>query len=217
MESIISVDGKKFLIEKSIICPYCKTLVTPNELFSQYYRKNNYLSITWECHNCYKTFISTAENIDMNSSEIVNLIHYPMIPTARIFEDKIINLSPKFSKIYNQAKYAEEYNLDEIAGMGYRKSLEFLIKDFCILQFPNDKDKIERMLLSPVITEYITDNDILKFAKASTWLGNDESHYTRKFTSKDINDLKKFIDATIYCISLKLLSETADEVLQGSK
>lgn len=57
----------------------------------------------------------------------------------------------------------------------------------------------------------------MKFAKASTWLGNDESHYTRKFTSKDINDLKKFIDATIYCISLKLLSETADEVLQGSK
>jgi len=209
MESIISVDGKKFLIDKSILCPYCKTLITPNELFSQYYRKNQYLSITWECHNCYKNFISTAENIEPSSDEIINLTHYPIVPTDKVFEDKIINLSSKFAKIYNQAKYAEEYNLDEIAGMGYRKALEFLIKDYCSYITPNDKEQIQKMLLSQVVSKYILDNDILIFAKASVWLGNDETHYIKQFTDKDINDLKNFIDATVHYISLKLLANDA--------
>lgn len=40
------------------------------------------------------------------------------------FEESIC-LSPQFVKIYNQAFQAESQQLDEIAGLGYRKALEF--------------------------------------------------------------------------------------------
>jgi hypothetical protein len=39
-------------------------------------------------------------------------------------------------------------------------------------------------------------------------LGNDELHYVRKWENKDINDLKKLIDATLHYISLEKLKES---------
>jgi hypothetical protein len=47
-----------------------------------------------------------------------------------IFPDVIEKLSPKISNIYNEAKEAEGRNLRDICGAGYRKALEFLIKDY---------------------------------------------------------------------------------------
>lgn len=46
------------------------------------------------------------------------------------FDREIEELSPNFVKIYTQTKIAEEMGLDLICGPGYRKALEFLIKDF---------------------------------------------------------------------------------------
>ena len=218
MISLIKVNGKSFNIEKSIACPHCKNVITPNELFSDFSKNDKHLVFLWECPNCYKNFMSIGSLENLKSlTDAIELIHYPTIPTERIFDDKIKNISNKFVNIYNQAKAAEEYKLDEIAGIGYRKSLEFLIKDYCISIYPNDKDKILDITLSQTITKYIDDNEILKFAKVSTWLGNDETHYIRKFTDKDINDLKIFIDATIHYISLKLLSEEADSILSSKQ
>ena len=48
------------------------------------------------------------------------------------FPEVITRVSPRFQKIYNQANIAEENGLDEIAGVGYGKSLEFLIKDYLL-------------------------------------------------------------------------------------
>lgn len=86
--------------------------------------------------------------------------------------------------------------------MGYRKSLEFLIKDYCSYKFPSDIAKIQSMLLGQCINEYIDDDQIKKLSKVSVWIGNDETHYIRKFEDKDINNLKRFIDTTVYFYSL---------------
>jgi hypothetical protein len=36
------------------------------------------------------------------------------------------------------------------------------------------------------------------------WLVKDETHYVRKWESKDLRDLKNLIDLTVYFISLSL-------------
>jgi hypothetical protein len=51
----------------------------------------------------------------------------PFSISEREFSKIIEDISEKFSKIYNQAQNAEISNLDEIAGPGYGKALEFLI------------------------------------------------------------------------------------------
>lgn len=119
----------------------------------------------------------------------------------KLFQENIAAVSPTFCKIFNQAHLAEENGLQHICGPGYRKALEFLIKDFLILhKFKGDapkKEKIEKTFLGPVIQEFIDDERIKQCAKRAVWLGNDETHYTRKWEDKDLKDLKSLILLTV--------------------
>lgn len=137
------------------------------------------------------------------------------------FNEKIAVISPKFIEIYTQSQIAENNNLLEIAGMGYRKALEFLIKDYLIkIKFKDDADSIEKVkkeMLSPSIKR-LDENSIIDIAKYASWLGNDETHYTRKHEEKSVDDLKELIEACAYFISMKMVSINAsDYVEQNSK
>lgn len=84
------------------------------------------------------------------------------------FDENITNLSPQFDKIYNQALAAELSGLDEIAGLGYRKALEFLVKDFAISEHPDDAEEIKKLMLSPCIKKYVDDARIKTLVERGT-------------------------------------------------
>ena len=63
-----------------------------------------------------------------------------------------------FSIIYNQALTAEKYKLDEIAGVGYGKALEFLIKDYVKSNHSGKEAVIEKQSLGDVINNYLRDD-----------------------------------------------------------
>ncbi|EOS8006309.1 DUF4145 domain-containing protein, partial [Enterococcus hirae] len=131
--------------------------------------------------------------------------------------ENIEKVSPTFVSIYTQATKAASEKLDQIAGVGYRKSLEFLIKDYAILNNPEDKEKIEKMPLGTVIEKYLTDFPKLqKLAKAATWLGNDETHYVRKHTNKDIRDMIAFIKSASQFIAADYDADIADQFIHGN-
>jgi len=69
------------------------------------------------------------------------------------------------------------------------------------------KDAIEKMLLGPCIATYIKSEQIKAIAKRAAWLGNDETHYVRKWADKDVNDLKKLISLTLHWIEAEKLSQ----------
>jgi len=48
--------------------------------------------------------------------------------------------SQQFVKFYNQTSKSEDFLLDKIVGLFYRKALKFLIKDFAIYNNP-EKEK----------------------------------------------------------------------------
>ncbi|MEN8447507.1 MAG: DUF4145 domain-containing protein [Cyanobacteria bacterium J06555_13] len=121
----------------------------------------------------------------------------------------ISEISPQFVAIYNQAFQAEQLGLNELNGIGYRKALEFLVKDFCSQENPKEVDKIKAMPLGQCIDKYIDDSNIKKLAKRATWLGNDEAHYVRKLTDKDVNALSKMIQLVCHWISMDYLTKEA--------
>ncbi len=107
---------------------------------------------------------------------------------------------------------AESEGLDQIAGVGYRKSLEFLVKDYAIRYFPNETDKIKKMLLGPVIKEYLAEfKKLQNLATAASWIGNDETHYVRRHDNQDIQSMKRFIRAAAQYIAAEFDAEDADE------
>ena len=89
--------------------------------------------------------------------------------------------------------------LNQICGVGYRKALEFIIKDYLLMNISDEskRDSIRKKFLGNCIKEDVSSTNIKEVAKRAVWLGNDETHYTRIWIEKDVSDLKHLIDLTI--------------------
>ena len=54
----------------------------------------------------------------------------PVKPNTTHFPESIVKISPTFNQVYAEAEEATQLGLAQIAGPGYRKAFEFLIKDY---------------------------------------------------------------------------------------
>ncbi len=138
------------------------------------------------------------------------------------FPKTVALVSSTFCEIYKQSLRAEENGLLQVAGPGFRKALEFLVKDYLLLKsIAEDKKQaaIIKSLLGPCIEKYVDDSRIRSVAKRAAWLGNDETHYYRKWDDRDLQDLKKLILMTVNWIDLVSTSEEYIEEMPegGSK
>lgn len=185
-------------------CPHCGETMTPYVYhgFSEfeYLDDNREIGVLAQCtfSDCNNFFalgyVYRRVTIDGYARGKFILKKYSYSPPLSVsLPENIEFVSEKFVEIYKQSVEAESNGLDQIAGVGYRKATEFLIKDYAIRINPNDKDSIEKMFLGNVIKKYLSDFPKLQsLATASTWIGNDETHYIRRHEDKDINDMKRF-------------------------
>lgn len=133
----------------------------------------------------------------------------PVEPVAPALEPSIHEISPSFCNIYAEAIKAEQFKLMQICGVGYRKAIEFLIKDFAIRSQPTERAVIEKTPLGQCIEKYVVDSKIKEVAKRATWLGNDETHYQRRWIHKNLNDLKIMIKLVLHWIDAEYLTAEA--------
>lgn len=194
-------------------CPHCGKAIFPNHLYSLRVNgvdNNNIVSI-YLCASCCN-FIFTS-NVTYGRDVCKCIEIYPPIIENTLMSQSISNLSPAFCKIYNQAATAEKNGLDEISGIGYRKALEFLIKDFSIHRYPDDKENIEKLPLSTCINKYCENSKLKTLATACVWLGNDETHYIRKHEEYSVSELKAFLHAAITFIESELSLDEASKLI----
>jgi hypothetical protein len=204
-------------------CPICSKSVSPEFIYSALHPSNGNMEVVYRCTDkeCSSFFVGYFER----DAQIVgrNMFGYKLIRSApksfesREFSEEIMEVSSEFVEIYNQATEAENINLNKIAGVGYRKALEFLIKDYCTLdKTETEIEKIMNKQLSKVIEEDLQDPKITKFAKKAVWLGNDETHYVRKWQDKDISDLKVLIEIVVNLIDMNLKAKKLEESMNVS-
>lgn len=156
------------------------------------------------CKHLYTIFFKLFPNNEYDPILFGNLYFETKIPQINVsISETIKKISPNFVKIYTQALQAEKLQLNELVGMGLRKALEFLIKDYAIFNYPEKELEIKRRPLSQVIEKYVDFSDLKTLAKGAAWIGNDETHYVKEWPHKDLNDLKKYIEASISYIELK--------------
>ncbi len=206
-----------FEAEMPNVCPCCGHAIDCHIVSSYYFVVNEssaIVSITFFCQKCEKFFYGDGVSLNFalhtESTHICRL--FPISENISSFSDEIQKLSPEFVSIYNQAQIAESHGLDKICGMAYRKSIEFLIKDFAIHNNPDKKSQIEAMPLASCIGQFIPEASISTLAQKAAWIGNDETHYVRKHQSRDTADLKKFITAAVYFINMTLVVEDAASI-----
>lgn len=132
----------------------------------------------------------------------------PIASQRNDFSPEIAALSPRFVEVYNQAMAAESQRLSELVGMGLRKALEFLVKDYLISRAPLDEEKaaIRTQLLGPCIEQRVGNESLKACAQRAVWLGNDETHYERRWEDRDIDDLKRLVRLTVAWVETELLT-----------
>lgn len=191
----------------AVDCPFCNRLIAPL-VVNIFYISELSLDIVYKCTNQKCSRLYVAHFVDCGSYYKCKRV-FPNFPQKRKFDPLINEFSPTFESIYNEAFVAEQSSLFHICGMGYRKALEFLIKDYVLYTIPESEEVIKnpKTTLNQVIKNYINDIRISQTAERAVWLGNDETHYVRKWDDKDINDLKILIDLLLHWISMELLTK----------
>ena len=200
------------------ICPHCHKHQVPKYISGLRYT----IALHGNMTKVVEAFFQCT-NSDCNKGFIAYYWEGCLINTSiGTFEEKefseiIKTISPQFSIIYNQAYFAEQNKLHQITGVGYRKALEFLIKDYAIKNNPSEEESIKKELLMQVINRYIDDPNIKNVAKRAVWLGNDETHYIRVWEDKDLSFLTKLIDLTIHWIEAEELTKTMIEEMPDNR
>ena len=196
-------------------CPWCKTGFNGLAVSASCESYPDALvGVIHLCPVCSKMFFATYRRTNFIDSKNMRSEMYffqdvlPSNPFQSIeFSKRIQEVSPQFSIIYNQAAQAENERLLEICGLGYRKSIEFLVKDYAARNNPNDIATIQAMPLSQCISKYISSKNVQTVASRVVWLGNDHAHYIVKHTDKDLDDLKALVSLTVKWIDMELETE----------
>jgi hypothetical protein len=189
-----------------IECPICHAKIRPIQTPAVHHGSNR-VQVCFRCpdEGCDSIFIALYEAIpfvDLGYPEYALTSCVPTKPKQREHSTEIQEVSPSYVQIWNEAAAAEFHALKEIAGVGYRKALEFLIKDY-LIRTGVPRPDVESKLLGKCINDHVQQSNIKRCAQRAAWLGNDETHYSRKWEELGLKELKDLIQMTVAWIELE--------------
>jgi hypothetical protein len=191
--------------QKPSICPHCGISCDAYHIqqFEYSYSKNNtiFVFLVLQCTSCRKLF-TTTYHIKDNHSELLGIT--PKCISS--FHDSTIEeISPRFIEMYNQSLHAKDNNNLNLAAIGYRAALEILVKDYAIKELQKSPEEVIKKSLFSAISEYLSAENLIKTADVIRILGNDHTHYERKYPELDFNLLQAYMEIFINLVKTQLL------------
>ena len=195
-----------FTLSKPRFCPICRTPQEGTRLDSKLFRTENrklYGVVAYTCNSCGKRYLVNY-NLDTSTKTAAFGAFYPTF-TATYENESLAEFSPRFVELYNQALRSELAGDIDLAATGYRHALECLVKDYAINRLEKDHDEVCRKSLCQAIGDYF-DSDMVVSADVVRILGNDYTHYERRYPDLDFTVLKKYMEILIHLIETKELN-----------
>lgn len=203
LEQIIKLNKNNSIsVYKPSECNYCNKgvdLIFCDSFIAEFYSES-ILCVSYKCPVCQQIIIC---KYNLSTLGYSNMFNSPIPPfetlggegISKEFSNEINKVSPSFVKIFNDAYRAEQIGLTEVVGLGYRRSFEFLIKDYAISQEIDEtkRKNIKKMQLSQVVNTYFPNGKIKEIITRATWIGNDFAHYETKHSDINLEDLKQLI------------------------
>ncbi|WP_311776012.1 DUF4145 domain-containing protein [Listeria booriae] len=186
-------------IEIPALCPNCG--VSNNPTTKILITSENFGFLYHHCTACNENHYSIQQNIE---NRISCKAVYPTIQPSNL-PPQVVELSPRFEKMYRDAEFAENNDSIELAGIGYRACLEILLKDYAFKFELDTHEGIAKTNLNNAISKYFkTDVDTQTAADVVRILGNDYAHW-EKGEEYDIEMLKSYLAIFIQIINTKLM------------
>jgi hypothetical protein len=202
----ISVQNHGYAIELPDACPICHRYSELQIILADVIDRGTKVQVIYRCayQGCQNFFLGYYGQRGQPALLSVK----PIKSKASYFPASISKISPTFVAVFAEAEEAALSGLSQIAGPGYRKAFEFLIKDYAVKLAPDKAEDIRQKFSGAVVTDYIPDPRIQAVARRSLWLGNDETHYLRKWANHDVDDLVTLIKLTANWIEIDELSKS---------
>ena len=203
----ITINGlDDFKIPKPLWCPYCSAFedgVKIRSLLQERGEKKALGIVVYECTHC-KNFYAVHYEIDRAQKAALFGGLYP--ERAITYENSVIEqCSPRFINLYSQALTSVAHGDIEIAAVGMRSALEVLVKDYALNELKKPIDEIRKKSLCDAVGDYLDQKDLVAAADVVRILGNDYTHYERKYPQLDFELLEKYMDIFIKLVETKLL------------
>ena len=213
----------ELLLEIPKSCPICDTgnVSPPVSAFHMFdgtsYRFTVYAE--YYCPKCNQLYLVRSYNMKpISPDNPLRISSYSHNNHDNILEipDEISTISSEFPEIYSQALQSERKGLNQLTGIGLRKALEYLVKDYSIYKYPDKESEIRKATLANCINNYIDSERIKDLATVCAWLGNDETHYERKHKDYNVEDIKMFLKALVAFVEYDILADKAKEFISSS-
>lgn len=194
-----------FKYQKPAICPHCGFGTDATLKEKTFYSFNNgYLLIaTCECTACHKNFFFACESANGSYAKMVSM--YPSFQVTPYANEKLAAISQRFIDMYNQALFAEFNQNYELAAIGFRSALEILVKDYAIQELGEPAETVAKQSLCNAIEKYLNLPDLVNTADVVRILGNDYTHYQRKYPEHDFALLKKYMEIFLSQIEVRYM------------
>ena len=227
--SIMDFDSDCFEVQSENECPHCHYGIDlSNDSYRSYHDIANNEQSEFTifaihlCPHCLKGFVVEHKmKIDTNEnfSKIKEISHiqYPVTPKSFAVDNRVKRISKRFCDIYKQSLQAKECRLSEIYGMGLRKSMECLVKDYAVYTSQDTEEKISRKNLAECISCYIQDSDIQTLATSCRKIGNNETHWKNENDISDIRLMEQVMECIITYIANKVTVLDAQNYNQTHK
>lgn len=205
--------SKQFNIYPPCKCTFCNRIVEltlKDGFYQQIDEQIEGLLIT-ECPKCKYLSVTLYPNLIPPYYDDAAYPYSQLPPdeeyTKIVVPKEVLDISKDFQDLLDQASKAEANNLDDLAAIGYRRALEFLIKDFCIYKWPDEIDNIKKEHLHASIQRLKEISPIIEnVANKIKTIGNDHTHYVKKYPYT-YQEMKKLIEILIPFIHGALMLE----------
>lgn len=195
----------QFKYQKPATCPHCGTgtdaIITGKSNFSL--GGQALIAASCKCTACNKTFFFACAS-DGNGNA-PNVCLYPGITFVPYKNENLSSISEHFIDMYNQALESEFVGNIELAAIGYRSALEILVKDFAITELDKSPEEVVKKSLCNAIGEYLNQPDLVNTADVIRILGNDYTHYKRKYPEYDFELLKGYMEIFLKQIEVQYM------------
>lgn len=196
-------------------CPHCLKMITPSleyvALNTSDDGHNSSVSAFWACNGCSRIFCSlyafaSADYRDVYPCFITG--SYPPIVEKTDIDPRVKDVSPRFANLFQQSEKAKSEGMIDLAGMGFRKALECLLKDTLIYLEKDTPEHIAALSLNEAIKSFSDNPRLIKAATQARVVGNEYTHYQARYEGYDIDVLQKLISITLHWFIMEI--ETAE-------
>lgn len=186
-------------------CPHCGVAISPQVVSWTALRSNKTLYFFF-CLKCPDP--DCGQNIHCVYSQIPDiralklLVMSPNFSTRK-FDKHIEDLSPRFVQMYKEAFTSEQNGHLNLASIGYRSAVEFLVKDYAINYLKTPEGEVISKNFEKSIKTYLPEARMSQSADVVRIMGNDKTHYNQ-ILDLDFSVLKEYLEILIHFVSINI-------------